>query len=79
MNADDGCMREDVVCGSNDVGGPKCGNNGFCVGSFLQNEYRCNCKPGYRGHQCETCKNYYNFCMTVLSSQFEKAWGKSVT
>ncbi len=58
MNADDGCMREDVVCGSNDVGGPKCGNNGLCVGSFLQNEYRCNCKPGYRGHQCQTCKKY---------------------
>ena len=55
-NSEDGCPTEDVVCGVNDVQGLRCGVNGTCIGSFLEGEYRCHCKPGWRGPRCSIRK-----------------------
>lgn len=54
-NAEDGCYREDSVCGrtaDNKFG--YCGRNGKCVGSFIRSSFKCQCDPGWRGNQCQT-------------------------
>ncbi|CAD5116989.1 DgyrCDS5823 [Dimorphilus gyrociliatus] len=54
-NAEDGCYREDSVCGrtaENELG--YCGKNGKCVGSFIKSSFKCQCEPGWRGNQCQT-------------------------
>ena len=53
QNSEDGCPREDITCGLNDVEGPRCGVNGTCIGSLNRNELQCVCKPGSRGPGCE--------------------------
>lgn len=54
-NTEDGCLREDVVCGANDVNGPHCGQNGTCIGSFVD-KHECVCDPGWRGPKCSIRK-----------------------
>ncbi|CAH1778847.1 unnamed protein product [Owenia fusiformis] len=53
-NSEDGCPREDVICGANSIDGLKCGIHGKCIGSFIDGVYRCMCDPGYRGSKCDT-------------------------
>ena len=52
----DGCPREDVACGVNDLEGPKCGVNSTCIGTF-HNEHKCLCNSGWRGPKCSIRKS----------------------
>lgn len=49
INHQNGCSREDAVCGFTSVGGSRCGLHGTCeMVNWEQNEVQCVCKPGYR-------------------------------
>jgi len=56
---DDGCYTEDVVCGLRGTyqrKGGHCGFDGDCVGSLVSTNFKCVCRPGWRGALCNTRK-----------------------
>ncbi|KAK6174384.1 hypothetical protein SNE40_017672 [Patella caerulea] len=51
---ENGCRKEEDICGLNSISGPVCGENGICISSWTPPDKTCICKPGFFGVKCQS-------------------------